>query len=428
MKILHLISQKPYHTGSGVYLKNIIAQMHEKNHEQAMVCGIEAGDSLDEYKKMARLYPIYFESEGIPFSVVGMSDVMPYKSQRYCDLSEKEYETLMKEMKKHIERAISDFKPDIIVSNHLWLQTAIAMDVSGDVPVVGICHGTCIRQFKKGSLKNDYIKKRISSLDSIFVLHEEQKEIVKTEYDVLEEGIRVIGSGYDSAIFNSRNRKRRTPPIRLIYAGKISKSKGVEYLIRAFDSLCLEMEDENSCEGMELLIAGSGHGREYEMIMERGKKCRAKIDFLGKLSQYELAERFRSSDIFILPSFYEGLPLVVVEALACGCKAITTKTPGIQSYLKSGWGKSEDVLYIDLPDMDDCGLPMESQLEKFERDIKECIMKMVSNLKSGSGNDMRLEGFTWESLALKIDDEIKKIYNGKQNYKEKQFQQLINLK
>ena len=39
------------------------------------------------------------------------------------------------------------------------------------------------------------------------------------------------------------------------------------------------------------------------------------------------------SDVFVLPSFYEGLPLVIIEALACGTYVICTDLPGIRNWI-----------------------------------------------------------------------------------------------
>lgn len=58
------------------------------------------------------------------------------------------------------------------------------------------------------------------------------------------------------------------------------------------------------------------------------------VEFLGKLPQPELAKEYQRSDIFVLPSFFDGLPLTVIEAIACGDKVVVTDLPGIQDWLK----------------------------------------------------------------------------------------------
>ena len=62
----------------------------------------------------------------------------------------------------------------------------------------------------------------------------------------------------------------------------------------------------------------------YTSIVELAKKCPYKVTFLGKLPQKELAKVYNSCDIFALLSFSEGLPLTVIEALACGDRVVMT--------------------------------------------------------------------------------------------------------
>ena len=51
------------------------------------------------------------------------------------------------------------------------------------------------------------------------------------------------------------------------------------------------------------------------------------------MPQEKLAELFRRSHLLILPSFYEGLALVLLEALACGCRLVSTNFPGLEEVL-----------------------------------------------------------------------------------------------
>ena len=58
-----------------------------------------------------------------------------------------------------------------------------------------------------------------------------------------------------------------------------------------------------------------------------------RVQVHGPLPQEELAEIFRRSHLLILPSFYEGLALVLLEALACDCRLVSTNFPGLEEVL-----------------------------------------------------------------------------------------------
>ena len=59
----------------------------KEGHTQIVLAGIARGEQMD-MPDGVKAYPVYFESEGLPYPVVGMSDEMPYISTRYKDMTE----------------------------------------------------------------------------------------------------------------------------------------------------------------------------------------------------------------------------------------------------------------------------------------------------------------------------------------------------
>ena len=87
MRILSVTAQKPCSTGSGVYLTEVVKALAKEGHTQTVLAGIARGEQMD-MPDGVKAYPVYFESEGLPYPVVGMSDEMPYISTRYKDMTE----------------------------------------------------------------------------------------------------------------------------------------------------------------------------------------------------------------------------------------------------------------------------------------------------------------------------------------------------
>ena len=87
MKILSITAQKPNSTGSGVYLTELVKEYAAAGHVQAVVAGVYEEDNVELPDGVA-FYPVYFLSEKLPYAIAGMSDEMPYKSTRYCDMTE----------------------------------------------------------------------------------------------------------------------------------------------------------------------------------------------------------------------------------------------------------------------------------------------------------------------------------------------------
>ena len=103
-----------------------------------------------------------------------------------------------------------------------------------------------------------------------------------------------------------------------VFAGRLEKEKNVEALVTAFNKL-----------GRKLIVVGSGS-------LEAQLKSIAvdNIEFRRNLENFDLIELFKSSKYFVLPSLVEGMPKVLIEAMASGCVCLGSPTPGISEIIK----------------------------------------------------------------------------------------------
>lgn len=368
MRILSVTAQKPDSTGSGVFLTELVKGFHKAGHQQAIVCGTVHSDEIRLPAGVA-VFPVYYQSNEVPFPVCGMSDEMPYQSTRYRDMNERMTDQLLRAFRRQVMEAVEIFRPDVILCHHLYFLAALVREMYPGIPVYGQCHGSDLRQFLKNPWQHEWILSRVSRLDGVFALHEEQKKQICFVYGIPEEKVHVLGTGYNSDVFyvNERIRaERSSEKIRLIFAGKISEKKGVLSLLRA-------MRYVRYPEVYELVLAG-GHGNEaeHEKILQLAGLCRCDIRFLGKLSHDRLAEEMNASDVFVLPSFYEGLPLVLIEALACGLQAICTDLPGIRLWMNRAVPE-HGILFVRPPEMENEDEALAESLPEFERRLAAAI-------------------------------------------------------
>jgi len=138
------------------------------------------------------------------------------------------------------------------------------------------------------------------------------------------EHITVVRNGVDFAKFDPA-RYRDSPPARpagrpaLLSIGKLDENKGHHLLI---DALC-ELPEAS------LTIVGQGPMRSVlaKQIEARGLSHRAQL--IGPISHDQLARYYTAADIVVLASAREGLPNVLLEALACGTPVVATRVGGI---------------------------------------------------------------------------------------------------
>jgi glycosyltransferase involved in cell wall biosynthesis len=116
----------------------------------------------------------------------------------------------------------------------------------------------------------------------------------------------------------------------ILSASRCIREKGLYELLDAIPQVLMEYPR------VSFLFAGTGPElpRLRAAVKERG--LAAHVRFLGHLQYEELIEVFVSSDIFVLPSYSEGLPNVILQALAAGLPIVATHVGGIPDVLLHG--------------------------------------------------------------------------------------------
>lgn len=377
VKILTISAQKPDSTGSGVFLAQTARRFKEAGHEVAVVCGVAPED--DPAASLAtgiETYPVRFQTRELPFCVCGMSDVMPYPATRYRDLTPEMARRFKEEFARTIAEADRRFRPDLVICHHLYLATAVARQVLSHRRVCAVCHSTDLRQFVQHDLERPFIKEQIGSLDRILALHDAQAKEIRSVFDMPASRISLIGTGYDEDVFTMS--ASRIPledcdsGARLLYVGKIGLAKGVESLLCAADLLA-----EEGIPFALNLVGGHSDEDEYRRIRDRAERCLVRPRFLGKVPTERLVTAYRSSDVFILPSFFEGLPLVIAEALACGCKVVAADLPGIREF----YGRflpDAPIVYVTPPPMEDVDKPQRDQLPAYEQRLADAVAHAIA--------------------------------------------------
>lgn len=124
----------------------------------------------------------------------------------------------------------------------------------------------------------------------------------------------------------------RLQKIRLLNIGRLSPEKGVSYLIDGV----YKMREKY---GYDVTLTIVGSGMEESHLKEKIKKMGLNgcVKFLGYIPyNSEIINLYRNSDVFILPSLTEGVPKVILEALANGLPVIATSVGGIPEIIKDG--------------------------------------------------------------------------------------------
>ena len=122
----------------------------------------------------------------------------------------------------------------------------------------------------------------------------------------------------------------KTPGKRLLFVGRLAAVKGVLVLLEAFAQVLKTHPDAH------LTLVGDGAERARIEAEAARLGVAGQIRFAGYLSQDEVARELAQADVFVLPSFAEGVPVVLMEAMASQLPVIATRIAGISELVEEG--------------------------------------------------------------------------------------------
>ncbi len=139
-----------------------------------------------------------------------------------------------------------------------------------------------------------------------------------------------IPGGVDLERFQSRKKPGPGEELRLLCVARLAPQKGIEVLLKALSSL---REAERS--RIRLTLVGDGPLRPHlEALAERDLPGR--VEFLGWQPRDQLPSIYASADVLVLPSLEEGMPTVVLEAMASRLPIIMTDVGGARELVHNG--------------------------------------------------------------------------------------------
>lgn len=226
-----------------------------------------------------------------------------------------------------------------------------------------------------------------------------QVDIFKDDYDIEPEKINMIPPGYDdSRFFPVSEATRQSIRERLGFNGKnvvtsigrLSRNKGFDLLVDAFASVA--ERDENAYLFLALGTE-TDDTTEDPMLNEIVEKVRSlnleqKVTISGSLPEEAMADFYRASDVFCLPSRYEPFGMTAVEAMACGAPTVVTTNGGLYRTLEYG----SEALYADSFDSQDFGLSI-AKILKYPR-----LKKRLSERGAQKSRSL----FTWTGIAQQL--------------------------
>lgn len=201
-----------------------------------------------------------------------------------------------------------------------------------DIPYIVYCHGSDV--YFPWRFKKMISKWVLENADAIIVLTENMKKEINS-FGFNLKNIFIIPNGIEPNESKdlSRNDMRKDLKIDevekiILFVGTLKNVKGIKYLIKA-----INIVKEKGLKTKLLLIGDGEQKKELEKLSDK-LNLKENVNFIGRVNNKEIYKYMVASDIFVLPSLSEGLPVVILEAMASGLPIIATKVGGVPEILK----------------------------------------------------------------------------------------------
>ena len=216
-------------------------------------------------------------------------------------------------------------KPDVIHTHSADLGFFIAISAKlYHIPVVNTCHGVSFLDKQYSFIKR--------FAERFFLKHAGFKRIIVVEKNILiffdDAGIKngvYIPNGVDTGQFAKEKAViKADKKVRFLFVGRLEEQKGCRDLIQATKILIAKTQN------FVMLIVGDGSQRAILKNLTEENNLGNYVTFLGSVEDEKLRELYCTSDVFILPSIWEGLPVTLLEAWSAKLPVIVTNVGAIR--------------------------------------------------------------------------------------------------
>jgi sugar transferase (PEP-CTERM/EpsH1 system associated) len=228
-----------------------------------------------------------------------------------------------------IKKLITEYEIDILLCWDWtsYLESIFAARLSLKFPpVIYAIHGKSYEELHGIPWRRKLIHKSMSYfVDAIITICEYTKKDYCHTYGIPPQKVQVIYNGIDTAKFNNgdinTNRLEFGLNKQHIVIGciaRLDRVKNIQLLIKAVADL--------KCKLVRLLIVGDGPEMDNLKKLSEDQKITNQIVFSGRRN--DIPELLQIMDIYVQPSFFEGISLTILEAMACGLPVVATQVGG----------------------------------------------------------------------------------------------------
>lgn len=270
---------------------------------------------------------------------------------------------------KRIQRIVSQFKPEVIHVHSGAAGFMVRFAVKNKIPTIFTAHGW---SFTPGA---PFIRRILARVSEKFIARYTSKVICVSHKDYnLALEANIISPEKLFQIYNSvplplefvENKTKDL--VTILFVGRLAPPKDLHILFEAFASLSTSLQEQAK-------IQVVGDGPLFDEFRERSQKLgiEERVDWFGRQTYETSRHFFESADIFVLPTYWEGFPMTIVEAMSYGLPVVASNVGGVSEIVREDNGFLVD---------------SKNQVEGFSHALQELISNKEK--RQAMGNHARL--------------------------------------
>ena len=276
------------------------------------------------------------------------------------------------------------------------IHTPLSPSIKTSLPIITTVHTPMLTDYRQVEITS--IFSLLSKISARFISYPLEKKLIQSsdvittvtksvaqelrEFYFDSKSINVVENGVDEKIFYPKKERSEKNIKYAMFVGRIDREKGLFDLVECGRYICKERP--------ELYFIIAGKGRDLNKLIKKIKNAglQDRFIFLGQVNKDNLVKLYQNATLFILPSYHEGLPSVVLEAMSCSLPVIVTDVRGNRDLITQG----ENGIIIP---------------PKEPKKIAEAINMLLGDkkLRQYLGENARntiIKNYTWDIIANKM--------------------------
>ena len=362
----------PMSGGIGYYVYNLSKKLLESGHEVTVITRGSMGKSVIEFVEGIRVFKVSFFPL-YPFHTVlhGM----------------------------FVGKLLQSLEPELTL---VHLHSPIVPPINTSLPILTTVHTLMKIDSRYHEVYDPY--SLAEKIQSMFVSPSVESKLLEIsdrvttvsptvanelrEYGINPNTVKTVWNGVDEKIFSLAPRTVGSER-NVLYTGVLRARKGLFDLMKCAKLVNAIFPD------VKFKICGTGPLLSKLKEQARSDGLQDQIIFLGRVNKQKLIQTYQNATIQVIPSIYEGLPTVLLEAMSCGLPVVATNIGGIREVISSG---ENGILFSP-------GSPKE---------MADAIIKLLNDeslrIKLGSNaRETILEKYTWDRISDNFIDIYKSI-------------------